>query len=178
VSACIAAYALALGLSVCASHLLAVLDHPTGPNDYRNPVTGIVGGLAAGIGEEVVVVVGPVAAALLARPRIALRVLLPVLIAMRLIYHAYYGWHLIGLTLWAAASALLVYRWGSWRLLAGFVAVHAAFDMAVSLPALNSITVPVVGLVVVPAAALAALGLSSRFCSRRRADAPVEGSRT
>ena len=170
-SACVAGYALALGLSVCAAYSLAFLDHPSGPDDYPNPLTGIVSGLAAGIGEEVVVVVGPVAAALLARPRIALRVLLPVLVAMRLIYHAYYGWHLIGLVVWAAASALLVYRWGCWRILAGFVAVHAAFDIAVSMPALNNMTVPVVGLVVVPAVALSVLGLSSHIRSRSHAEA-------
>ncbi|OBC06981.1 MULTISPECIES: hypothetical protein [Gordonia] len=80
----------------------------------------------AGIGEEMIVVAGlAMAVGLFTRRAV---IALPILIAARLAYHVYYGWAVAALVLWAAVSAYIIWRWRSWTILTGFIALHIAWD--------------------------------------------------
>ncbi|MBT0568609.1 hypothetical protein [Williamsia sp. CHRR-6] len=129
IAAAIAVYALAL----VAAQLIqqAMLAHgaglPAPETRSGTPVSAsMILAVHAGIGEELIVVAGlAMAVGLFTRRAV---IALPILIAARLAYHLYYGWSVVALVLWAAVSAYIIWRWRSWTILAGFIALHIAWD--------------------------------------------------
>lgn len=95
--------------------------------DY-SPVAAWATAVQAGVGEEVIVLA--VAVTVLRYLRVRPWVALPVLVAMRLAYHLYYG--VLGvwwLAPWAVVSAVVYWRWRDPRLLVALIVAHVISDM-------------------------------------------------
>ena len=124
-----------VALGIGTTFLAPILgDHIHSPFGAEEPIaTTIVDGLRAGIGEEVLVLAIPVT--LMRISKCPWTVGLVILFALRMLYHLYYG---IPGALWLAPWALVVaacfWRWTTWPVLLGFVALHALFDMRGLLP--------------------------------------------
>lgn len=127
--ATIAVYALALVSAQLIQQ--AMLAHgaglPAPETRAGTPVSAaMILAVHAGIGEEMIVVAGlAMAIGLFTRRAV---IALPILIGARLAYHVYYGWAVAALVLWAAVSAYIIWRWRSWTILTGFIALHIAWD--------------------------------------------------
>jgi hypothetical protein len=113
----------------------ALGDHVHSPFGAEDPVaTTVLDALRAGISEEFLVLAIP--ATLMRISKCPWPVGLMILFVLRMLYHLYYGIPgALWLAPWALLAAACFWRWTTWPVLAGFVALHALFNMRGLVPA-------------------------------------------
>lgn len=102
--------------------------------------------LSAGVGEEVLVLAVPVF--VLKSARVPFAAALPLLVAMRVAFHLYYGYSVLWLLPWAIGVTALYWRWPSPKVLCALIIAHTGYDIPSMLGA-NLQTVTVVAAVMV-----------------------------
>ena len=116
---------LALLAGGIAMRMLGSLPHPVDRATWEG-VPGLVVAVLAGPTEEIVVLVVPLV--FLRAARWPWWAVLTTMIALRLAYHVYYGFPVIGFALWAAAMVLIYLRTHA---VLGLILAHSTWDIGV-----------------------------------------------
>lgn len=156
---------LAVFVGGIAMRLLAGLPHPPHRVVWEG-LPGLVVAVLAGPTEEIVVLVLPLV--FLRAARWPWWAVLTTMLVLRLAYHVYYGFPVLGLGLWAAAMILIYLRSHA---VIGMIVAHSAWDVAVTFaarwPAVGLLVVLVSAVVVIASMAWGIVVLSLWLIDRR-----------